>query len=133
MLAIAQTRFASVIVMLKRFKLVKHALQTMVISEQWNSCNYRERDQDVQKATTVKKFILSNLWWAKVEYILALAKPIYEMLRLCDTDKPTLHLVYEIWKTMILKVKKAIYRHEGKKQYIGMKASKKVNHQHFLI
>lgn len=36
MLAIADARFASVIVMLKRFKLIKNGLQAMVISERWS-------------------------------------------------------------------------------------------------
>ncbi|XP_057764867.1 uncharacterized protein LOC130985765 [Salvia miltiorrhiza] len=34
------------------------------------------------------------------------------MLRACDTDKPCLHLVYDLWDTMIEKVKAAIYKHE---------------------
>ena len=102
--------------MLKRFKLIKHALQTMVISEQWNSYSYREKEQDMQKAATVKDFILSDSWWAKIEYILAFTEPIYGMLRLCDTDRPTLHLVYDMWDIMIQKVKAAIYNHEGKQE-----------------
>ncbi|KAL0374341.1 UNVERIFIED_CONTAM: hypothetical protein Sradi_3349800 [Sesamum radiatum] len=40
LLVVAETRFASVIVMLKRFKLIKQQLKMMVISEQW-SC-YRD-------------------------------------------------------------------------------------------
>ena len=36
------------------------------------------------------------------------------MLRFCDTDKPTLHLIYEKWDSMIEQVKEAIYKKEGK-------------------
>ncbi|KAG5556173.1 hypothetical protein RHGRI_006710 [Rhododendron griersonianum] len=81
LLSVASTRFASVMVMLKRFKLLKTSLQTMVISPRWNS--YREDDTGKAK--------------------------------ICDTDKPCLHLVYDMWDTMIEKVKVAIYRHEGKR------------------
>ena len=35
------------------------------------------------------------------------------MLRVADTDKPCLHLVYEMWDSIIEKVKTAIYQHEG--------------------
>ncbi|CAN6880086.1 unnamed protein product, partial [Brassica oleracea] len=42
LLAIADTRFASIIVMLKRLKLVKRGLEAMVISEEWST--YREDD-----------------------------------------------------------------------------------------
>ena len=35
------------------------------------------------------------------------------MLQAADTNKLCLHLVYEMWDSMIEKVKAAIYRHEG--------------------
>ncbi|KAH1232682.1 hypothetical protein GmHk_09G025276 [Glycine max] len=66
LLSIAETHFASMIVMLKRLKLLKRCLQNMVISDQW----------------------------------------------ICDTDASNLHLVYEMWDSMIEKVKTTIYRHD---------------------
>ena len=35
LLSVANTRFASTIVMLKRFKLIRRALEAMVTSEEW--------------------------------------------------------------------------------------------------
>ena len=58
LLQVANTRFASVVVMLKRLKLIKRCLQAMAISEQWAS--YRE--DDVGKTQKVKNMILSDLW-----------------------------------------------------------------------
>ncbi|XP_030946107.1 uncharacterized protein LOC115970651 [Quercus lobata] len=106
---VADTRFASVVVMLKRLKLIKRCLQAMAISDQWAS--YRE--DDVGNAQKVKDMILSDLWWDTVDYILEFTTPIYDMLRVADIDKHCLHLVYEMWDSMIEKVKVAIYRHEG--------------------
>ncbi|CAN7119656.1 unnamed protein product [Brassica rapa subsp. narinosa] len=100
LLAVADTRFASIIVMLKRLKLVKRGLEAMVISEEWST--YRE--DDVGKATFVKGKILSDDWWEQVSYIIDFTRPIYEMIRFCDTDKPCLHLVYEMWDSMIEKI-----------------------------
>ncbi|KAE8685662.1 putative zinc transporter protein [Hibiscus syriacus] len=99
LLSVVDTRFASIIVMLKRFKLIKQGLQAMVISDEWNS--YRE--DDMVKANFVKEKLVSDDWWDKVAYILDFTKPIYDMLRVCDTDKPCLHLVYELWDSMIEK------------------------------
>ncbi|KAI0500681.1 hypothetical protein KFK09_018897 [Dendrobium nobile] len=110
MLAVAETRFASVIIMLRRFKQIKNALQSMVISEKW-SC-YRE--DDVGKARYVKEKILDDLWWDNVDYILDFTDPIYDMLREADTDKSCLYLIYEMWDSMLAKVKEIIYRHERK-------------------
>ncbi|XP_075665579.1 uncharacterized protein LOC142635278 [Castanea sativa] len=109
LIEIADTRFASVVVMLKRLKLIKRCLQAMAISDQWAS--YRE--DDVGKAQKVKDLILSDLWWDNIDYILEFTAPIYDMLRMADTDKPCLHLMYEMWDSMIEKVKAVIYRNEG--------------------
>ncbi|PNX78363.1 hypothetical protein L195_g034341 [Trifolium pratense] len=110
LLSICDTRFASVIVMLKRMQAVKQGLLSMVINEQWSQ--YRE--DNVQKAAAVKDKILDDEFWAQVEYILKFTEPIYEMLRSCDTDEPNLHLVYDKWDSMIDRVKSIIYQHEGK-------------------
>ncbi|XP_056698299.1 uncharacterized protein [Spinacia oleracea] len=110
LLSVADTRFASIIVMLKRFKLIKRGLQAMVISDEWTS--YRE--EDMGKANFVKDKIVNDDWWDKLAYIVDFTKPIYDMIRLCDTDKPCLHLVYEMWDSMIEQVKLEIYKKEGR-------------------
>ncbi|XP_039050202.1 uncharacterized protein LOC120191296 [Hibiscus syriacus] len=106
--AFADTRFASIIVMLKRFKLIKQGLQAMVISDEYNS--YRE--DDMVKANFVKEKLVSDYWWDKIAYIIDFTKLIYDMLRVCDTNKSCLHLVYELWDSMIEKVKCEIYKKE---------------------
>ncbi|XP_048131980.1 uncharacterized protein LOC115732504 isoform X2 [Rhodamnia argentea] len=111
LLSVADTRFASMIVMLKRFKLIKNGLQNMVICEKWST--YRDDNQG--RARFVKEKVLDDLWWDSIDYILSFTAPIYDMLRVCDTDKPCLHLVYDMWDLMIEKVKKVIYMHEVKR------------------
>ncbi|AQL06596.1 hAT transposon superfamily protein, partial [Zea mays] len=111
-LAIADTRFSSAIVMLKRFIAIKDALSVMVVSEKWSA--YRE--DNPRQAQFVKK-IVNDLWWDKVRYFLSFTEPIYTMIRATDTDKPCLHLIYEMWDTMIEKVKSVIYRHEMKETH----------------
>lgn len=86
LLSIGETRFASTVVMLKRIKLLKTALQRMVISDQWST--YREDNQ--QRAAHVKELLLNDVWWDKIDYILSFTNPIYDMLRICDTDASTL-------------------------------------------
>ena len=67
------------------------------------------------KAQFVKEKVLDDFWWDNINYIIAFTNPIYDMIQVSDTDKPSLHLVYKMWNTMIDKVKVAIYRHEGKR------------------
>ncbi|KAG6481700.1 hypothetical protein ZIOFF_058319 [Zingiber officinale] len=104
MLSLADIRFASTIIMLKRFRQIKKCLENMVISERWDV--YKE--DDVVKARVVKYKILDDQFWEKIDYILAFTSPIYEMLRKVDTDQPCLHLVYEWWNEMIEKMRVAI-------------------------
>jgi len=58
----------------------------MVISEEWSSY----RANDIGKAQAIKEFVLNDVWWDKIMYILAFTQPIYNMLRACDTGSPTL-------------------------------------------
>ncbi|KAJ1384591.1 Ribonuclease H-like superfamily [Sesbania bispinosa] len=97
LISVATTRFASTIVMLKRFRQLKQGLRVMVISDQWSS--YKE--DDVGKATFVKETLLDDVWWDKVDYILAFTSPIYNVLRKTDTNASCLRLVYEMWDSMI--------------------------------
>ncbi|KAL5176582.1 hypothetical protein HKD37_08G022501 [Glycine soja] len=115
LLSIAPTRFASTIVMLKRFKQLKKRLQEMIISDQWSS--YKE--DDVAKAKFVKDTLLNDKWWDKVDYILSFTSPIYDVLRRTDPEASSLHLVYEMWDSMIEKVKNAIYQYERKEESEG--------------
>ncbi|KAK8340955.1 hypothetical protein V6Z11_A08G136000 [Gossypium hirsutum] len=97
---VVDTRFVSMVVMLKRLKLIKWGLQNMVISDEWST--YRE--DDVSKASLVKEKILDDLWWDKVDYIISFKGPIYDMLQIMDMYMHILHLV-----------KISIYRYERKK------------------
>ena len=72
------------------------------------------KEDDLVKAKEVKDKILNEDFWMDVDYILSFTTPMYEMLRLSDTDKPCLHNIYEWWNSMIKKVKEAIYKKEHK-------------------
>ena len=73
---------------------------------------YKERDG--VKAKEVKDKILNENFWMDVDNILRFTTPMYEMLRLADTEKPCLHNIYEWWDLMFEKVKEAIYKKEHK-------------------
>ena len=68
----------------------------------------------MMKAKKVKHKILNEDFWMDVDYILSFIAPLYEILRLADTEKPCLYNIYEWWDSMIEKVKEAIYKKEHK-------------------
>ena len=51
----------------------------------------------------MEETLLDDIWWDKVDYILSFTAPIY-VLRKIDIDMVVLHLVYEMWDSMIEKV-----------------------------
>ena len=52
--------------------------------------------------------------WDKVNYKLAFTASMYDVLRKIDTNVTSLYLVYEMWDSVIDKVRKVIYRQERK-------------------
>ena len=110
--SVAPSGFASTIVMAKRFRSLKEGLQKMVMSCEWS--NYK--DDDVGKAKQVKETLLDDIWWDKVDYILSFTTPIYDVLTKIDNDMACLRFVYDMWDSMIEKVRQVIYRHERNTQ-----------------
>ncbi|XP_031489921.1 uncharacterized protein LOC116257376 [Nymphaea colorata] len=110
MLKIGETRFTSMILMITHIKLVRDSLVQMVADADWSF--YRSDDEE--KSQTIKKCVLDDLWWDKVDYFLEFTGPIWEMLKLIDVDEPMLHRVYEMWDNMVEKIQGIIFRHEKK-------------------
>jgi len=53
----------------------------------------------------VEQTALDDLFWAHVRQVLELTKPIYNMIRFADTDKPVIGEVYEQMETMLGQIK----------------------------
>lgn len=103
---ISETRFASVIIMLKRIILLKRALKRLVLSKEWST----NRESDQAKASLRRIAILDEMWWDQVDYILEFTTPMHSMLRFADTDKPSLHLIYDMLDDMTERVKRITRR-----------------------
>ena len=52
----------------------------------------------------MKMMVVDDEWWGKVEYLLAFFKPIVDLLRMLDTDTPSLGELYEGIDSMIKKI-----------------------------
>ncbi|XP_074377694.1 uncharacterized protein LOC141719213 [Apium graveolens] len=95
--------------MAQRMLLVKSALETTVLDPNWKA--FRKSNLE-SKANHVKECVIFDRWWNKVDYFLAFTSPIYKMIRLADTDIFCLHLVYDIWDSIIKKVREKIFKEE---------------------
>eukprot|EP00253_Pinus_taeda_P026903 PITA_26903 len=104
LLKVAETRFASHTLVIKRLLEVRQALQAMVIDPLWES--WRTSTSD--RGQRIKYIILDDAWWDKVQYLLQFTEPILTMIRAFDTDMPCLGEVYENIDSMLEKIREII-------------------------
>ncbi|KAK2976448.1 hypothetical protein RJ640_015571 [Escallonia rubra] len=119
LLKVAEIRFASSIVMARRLRDVKLALEKMVMDSSWKTYQGDGKSPIEIKAQEVKQYIVNDTWWDKLEFFLSFTEPLMDMLRAADTDAPVLHLIYDMWDTMIEKVKLIIFEQEGENLITG--------------
>ncbi|XP_057831543.1 uncharacterized protein LOC131042228 [Cryptomeria japonica] len=104
LLKVAETRFASNTIVLRRLVKVRQPLASMVISQSWSLW----RQSNTERAANVKRMILDDTWWDRVEYLLSFTEPIMSMIRYTDMDHPCLGEVYDGIDSMIEKMKAII-------------------------
>ena len=85
LLKIANTRFASSFIMLKRLREVKTALRSMVILGYWYF--WRKTDQSASKK--VKDTVLDVVWWERVDLTINIMDTLTSLLHFVDTYQPT--------------------------------------------
>ena len=113
LLKVAETRFGSKIVMASRSRFVKDALEKTIMDPDWKKFKVNGRTLVELKAREVNDLLVSDSWWDKLDYFLEFTLPMMNFLRAADTDSCVLHLVHDMWDTMIEQVKKVIFNHEG--------------------
>ena len=106
LLSVAETRFASTLILVKRIPEVREALCQMVVDPNWRFL----KDDDADKARKIKLLLVDDQWWEKIDFLVSFTNPIVRLLRECDTDNPMLHLVYEKWDCMIEQVREIIHK-----------------------
>jgi hypothetical protein len=99
LLKVAETRYASNFIMLRRLVEVKSALMSMVVGVTWAEW----RQSDSERGSMVQRVLIDEDWWSKVEFLLKFTLPTFELLRDADTDKPFLGEIYDGMDTMVEK------------------------------
>ena len=89
---VAKTIFVSYYITLRCLLKVRQALGAMVMSDAWDEMNI-----DREGANAVKETVLDSQFWSQVRYVLQFTKPIYNMIKFADSDRPIIGEVYEQW------------------------------------
>ena len=93
-----ETRFGTIFICMERLVEVKSSLMTMVQGEPWSQ--YRESVKDRKVREELDKFVdlvIDASFWNKIAKTLELVEPIFSALRVCDSDAPTVGIVYQLF------------------------------------
>jgi hypothetical protein len=99
LLKVVETRYASNFIMLRYLVEVKSALMSMVVGVTWAEW----RQSDSERGSMVRRVLIDEDWWSKVEFLVKFTSPTFELLRDADTDKPFLEEIYDGMDTMVEK------------------------------
>ncbi|OVA06539.1 hypothetical protein BVC80_1739g23 [Macleaya cordata] len=79
----------------------------MVLSEEWEKIKSGSSTSNFQHQD-VKNTILNEDFWHKTKTILSFVKPIWEMIRFCDSDKAVMGEVYQMMEDMLGSIKEEL-------------------------
>ncbi|KAL5731797.1 hypothetical protein ACHQM5_004494 [Ranunculus cassubicifolius] len=110
--AVIKTRFGSHYVMLERIVRVKRHLINMVLSEEWGKIKKGWSKQNTD-SDHVRKTVLDEDFWESAKFVLSFTKPIWLMIRFCDSDKSVIGVVYPKMRIMLEKIKAVLADNAG--------------------
>ena len=63
----------------------------MFVCDEWHDCAYNKRED----GRAIAKLVYIDSFWEGVEEVCAVSEPLVKVLRLVDSDKPTMGYLYE--------------------------------------
>ncbi|KAF9599407.1 hypothetical protein IFM89_036987 [Coptis chinensis] len=82
---------------------------SLALSDEWEKIK-KGRSKNIEHEK-VKKTILDDEFWEKAKLILSFTKPIWLMIRFCDSDKAVIGEVYQRMSDMLSEIKEALLDH----------------------
>ncbi|KAL4577555.1 hypothetical protein LXL04_013664 [Taraxacum kok-saghyz] len=95
LLKVAQTRFASHYILLKRLTECREALATTIVLKSWREWVNKVDEHTRLIANKVADTIKDEDFWDDIAHILAVTKPIFYMVKFCDGEGPEMTEIYE--------------------------------------
>ncbi|KAL4563954.1 hypothetical protein LXL04_028003 [Taraxacum kok-saghyz] len=108
LLKVAQTRFASHYILLKRLTECREALATTIVLNSWQEWVNKVDEHTRLIANKVADTIKDEDFWDDIAHILAVTKPIFYMVKFCDGEGPKMAEIYERMDNMMSQIKEAM-------------------------
>lgn len=94
------TRFYSAYIAVRRLLRCQSAVQKTVVSEEWNEWGSKRDYRD--KARYVNKAVLNAAFWTAIAHFCYVLKPIVRLLRLVDSNMPSMSKVPDSVKIQLI-------------------------------
>ncbi|KAL4591672.1 hypothetical protein LXL04_004642 [Taraxacum kok-saghyz] len=114
LLKVAQTRFASHYILLKRLTECREALATTIVLNSWREWVNKVDEHTRIIANKVGDTIKDEDFWDDIAHILAVTKPIFYMVKFCDGEGPKMAEIYERLDNMKGQIKEAMTLRDNK-------------------
>jgi hypothetical protein len=93
-----ETRFATIFLCMERLREVSRELKLVVASDEWDEYAQTVKDKSTRgKLDVFVDHVLDVRFWNRITKTLELVEPIYAALRRCDSDEPTVGVVYQLF------------------------------------
>nr|KAJ0208891.1 hypothetical protein LSAT_V11C400173720 [Lactuca sativa] len=109
---VAQTRFASRYILLKRLIECREALATTIVVNSWREWVNKADEHSRVLANKVADTIKDEDFCDDIAHILAITKPIFYIVKFCDGEGPKMAEIYERMDNMMGQIKEAMTMRE---------------------
>ncbi|KAL4566504.1 hypothetical protein LXL04_030620 [Taraxacum kok-saghyz] len=114
LLKVAQTRFASHYILLKRLTECREALATTIVLNSWREWVNKVDEHTRVIANKVADTIKDEDFWDDIAHIMAVTKPIFYMVKFCNGEGPKMSEIYERMDNMMGQIKEAMTLRDNK-------------------
>ncbi|XP_074297184.1 uncharacterized protein LOC141627876 [Silene latifolia] len=105
LLKVAETRFASHYILLKRILDCREALVTLVCQKKWKDWLKKGDENSRKQGSEIAEYIKDESFWDDVESVLKILEPLYHVLKFADGEGPLMGEIYEKMDNMLGEVK----------------------------
>ncbi len=95
------TRFGTLVILGERLSRLQPALQSVVVDREWKEAQFHEEITD-----DISEKLLDTGWWATLDTLLALLTPVKQVLRVLDSNKPTISKIYDLMYSLGVQIGK---------------------------
>jgi len=99
-----KTRFGTAFLTCASVLRERDALRITVVKKEWDE--WAKKKDYAETAAEKKEIILTEIFWTLLEQVVKITEKVFKVLRLLDSDKPTMPFIFEWWLRLETEISK---------------------------